>query len=296
MEENQNSGSVKPQNQLGQQAEISASGLEANNTPEAQKQDTNQQEPLLTTQMNEMEVHHHSHIRHRKEWMGYLFEFLMLFLAVTAGFLVENRREHYIEHKRAKQFSKQLLADLRADSSLLAKQNERIKSMYSGYDTLLYMLTQRRNASDKQVLETLLPLSFAFDVPAVTTTYNQMKTSGSLRYIENTHLISQLQSYYDVLLPRSVRIAEASLVYFTDHINSFYLQHIRIQDIDPFNDSLIDKSPQIIGRNQQTDQQLANIMGNYRSLLVIQQVTMNEPALNKIRETIPLLQKEYHLK
>jgi hypothetical protein len=46
-----------------------------------------------------MEVHHHAHTA-RKKWTHYFWEFFMLFLAVTAGFLVENQREHFIEHKR----------------------------------------------------------------------------------------------------------------------------------------------------------------------------------------------------
>ena len=53
-----------------------------------------------------MEVHHHAHNadghRGKKKWTHYLWEFLMLFLAVTLGFFVENQREHYIEHKREK--------------------------------------------------------------------------------------------------------------------------------------------------------------------------------------------------
>ena len=35
-----------------------------------------------------MEVHHHTHHAHEKRnWKSYLWEFLMLFLAVTLGFL-----------------------------------------------------------------------------------------------------------------------------------------------------------------------------------------------------------------
>lgn len=45
-----------------------------------------------------MEVHHHSH--HPKKWKEYFLEFLMLFLAVTLGFLAENYRETYIEHEK----------------------------------------------------------------------------------------------------------------------------------------------------------------------------------------------------
>ena len=49
-----------------------------------------------------MEVHAHSHTD-RKKFTHYLWEFLMLFLAVFCGFLAENYREHIIEHQREKQ-------------------------------------------------------------------------------------------------------------------------------------------------------------------------------------------------
>ena len=48
-----------------------------------------------------MEVHTHTHTA-RKKWTHYFWEFLMLFLAVTLGFFVENQREHLIEHGREK--------------------------------------------------------------------------------------------------------------------------------------------------------------------------------------------------
>ena len=41
-----------------------------------------------------MEVHHHGHTE-RKKWTHYLWEFLMLFLAVFAGFLAENLERAY---------------------------------------------------------------------------------------------------------------------------------------------------------------------------------------------------------
>jgi len=37
-----------------------------------------------------MEVHHHSHAK-RKKWTQYLWEFLMLFVAVFCGFLEEKK-------------------------------------------------------------------------------------------------------------------------------------------------------------------------------------------------------------
>jgi hypothetical protein len=67
-----------------------------------------------------MEVHAHTHTA-RKKWSHYFWEFLMLFLAVTLGFFVENQREHYIEHQREVKFIKSLASDLRAD---IARLNE----------------------------------------------------------------------------------------------------------------------------------------------------------------------------
>ena len=242
-----------------------------------------------------MEVHHHSKEHHPKKLKDYLFEFLMLFLAVTAGFFMENQREHYVEHKREKQFARQLLTDLRMDSVLFERRESQYQSIQKGYDNLNYLLIQKNDATDKEVLEALLPVAYVFDILVTTTTYNQMKSSGALRYIRNWDLTANLQKYYDVLLPRAISLAENSRDYYFDNINPFYLTHFRIQDIDLYEDSLINKNPVILNRTRQTDQSLANIMGGYRSLLKIQAVTMNTPALEKIKELISLLKSEYSL-
>ena len=61
-----------------------------------------------------MEVHHHAHTE-RKKWTHYFWEFLMLFLAITLGFFVENQREHFIEH-REKKYIQNLVHDLARDT------------------------------------------------------------------------------------------------------------------------------------------------------------------------------------
>src|ERR1041385_3358631 len=61
-----------------------------------------------------MEVHAHSHTE-RKKFTHYLWEFLMLFLAVFAGFLAENKREHIVEKNRARQFLQSMLVDVRTN-------------------------------------------------------------------------------------------------------------------------------------------------------------------------------------
>ena len=65
-----------------------------------------------------MEVHAHTHTE-RKKWTHYLWEFLMLFLAVFCGFLAENFREHQVEKNRAAQYMFSLYEDLKTDTTRL---------------------------------------------------------------------------------------------------------------------------------------------------------------------------------
>ena len=51
-----------------------------------------------------MEVAHHPDLHHKpKPWKEYFLEFLMIFLAVSMGFLAESLREHIVEKKREKE-------------------------------------------------------------------------------------------------------------------------------------------------------------------------------------------------
>src|SRR5689334_24372254 len=68
-----------------------------------------------------MEVHHHSNSSIKeKHFRHYLFDFLMLFLAVSAGFFVENIREHYVEKKRARELGASLIKDMQKDTTQLS--------------------------------------------------------------------------------------------------------------------------------------------------------------------------------
>ena len=75
-----------------------------------------------------MEVHQHTHTP-RKKWTHYLWEFLMLFLAVFSGFLAENQREHMVEQEREKQYIISLTYDIKADinhlNTIIENKNKR---------------------------------------------------------------------------------------------------------------------------------------------------------------------------
>src|SRR4029079_18493251 len=88
-----------------------------------------------------MEVHQHTHTE-RKKWHHYFWEFFMLFLAVTLGFLVENQREHFVEHKREIQYIRSYVEDLHTDIKVLDSMIGRCKDRNQMVDSLTYLLDQ----------------------------------------------------------------------------------------------------------------------------------------------------------
>jgi len=93
-----------------------------------------------------MEVHHHVHPAtggahsSRQKWTHYLWEFVMLFLAVFCGFLAENFREHQVEHRREKAYIKSLIKDVELDIISLRHSSGVRKRYINYYDSLVFLL------------------------------------------------------------------------------------------------------------------------------------------------------------
>ena len=146
-----------------------------------------------------MEVHHHSHTP-RKKWTHYFWEFVMLFLAVFAGFLAENQREHYVEHQREKQYMKSMLEDLQIDLQNIAQSQAEKARMVQFADSLTQLYIDgsykentglfylyARNFSTYQNLFIMTDVTLA-----------QLKNSGGLRLIRKPEIVNNLQAYDNV--------------------------------------------------------------------------------------------------
>jgi len=156
-----------------------------------------------------MEVHQHTHTP-RKKWTHYFWEFFMLFLAVTAGFLVENQREHYIEHKREKQFIISLVNDIKADTARI----NRIIVARTERDRKLDTLTALMNSANP-VLHTNDIYFHAVSVARTLTirfvpndgTMQQLKNSGAFRLIRDREVADSIAKY-DVTVRTLLRQGE----------------------------------------------------------------------------------------
>src|SRR6187200_3222108 len=144
-----------------------------------------------------MEVHSHTHTE-RKKWTHYVWEFLMLFLAVTLGFFVENQREHLVEHQREKQFVQSLFNDIKADTANLDRIiNARTKKEYA-LDSLSYLMN-----SDSSKYFTgqiyFYAVSIARTLPYRFVpndgTIQQLKNSGAFKLIRKRVVVDSITKY-----------------------------------------------------------------------------------------------------
>ena len=145
-----------------------------------------------------MEVHHHSHSP-RKKWTHYFWEFLMLFLAVTLGFFVENQREHYVEHLREKKYAQLLYDDLKTDTMTLARTLNEKKFALAKIDSLRTFIDSNTIAENNELtyyFERFLSRNDVFTSQNVT--YTQLMNSGGFRYLRNLDIYKKTADYYNL--------------------------------------------------------------------------------------------------
>ncbi len=141
-----------------------------------------------------MEVQHHKHTHHKK-WTQYIWDFFMLFLAITLGFVVENTREHYVEHKRMKKYLGNVLADVKSNVTQIDSLLKENNSMLLLYDTLLNELLKKPAQLDRYTYAQKIFPVFMRLFKNRKETFEQMIMTGSLRFLDNDRVLNGLVSY-----------------------------------------------------------------------------------------------------
>ncbi len=139
-----------------------------------------------------MEVHHHSH--KPKQWKEYLTEFIMLFLAVSMGFIAENLREKHIEDERSEELMHAFISDVKENQKQLDSLIMNNKRLSYYYDSMVY-----DNGFGKRQID-LIKLSDNLDFKMYRfinkkTIFEQMKSSGALRYIQDKEILKSMLRY-----------------------------------------------------------------------------------------------------
>jgi hypothetical protein len=247
-----------------------------------------------------MEVHHHSHTE-RKKWTHYFWEFLMLFLAVTLGFFVENQREHYIEGKREKEYIRSMIEDLRLDMAGLSADNNERKEAIIMYDSVIKLLNKKdRSQFEQQRIYYLARMGLRLSPFPVLNdrTYEQMKSSGNLRLIHDKEIADKITKYYFNTKEFSVNTDQTLL-----RLQSLIEYEGKVFDGSVFQEMTNIKSfeitqptgnPALITEEKKTLNELSVRIHYVLSILLYSQNFITELE-NEASRLIGTLKKEYHI-
>lgn len=257
-----------------------------------------------------MEVHHHSHSS-RKKWTHYFWEFLMLFLAVFAGFLAENQREHYVEDQRAKTLAKNLYKELYADSLTI---QQKIALRNTKESECAYFINYVKDSSLTTLSDRFYPaFTWAF-LQSATLVFepndgvlNQLRNSGELRYFKS----SELQAAIGKL---SVSIAnlrsrnEKEYSYIEFYLRPFSIKHYDFEWYEELTQhgklTLLDALGQktrrlppgkIVTADKFNRQEAENIAFYYLLMLRGTRQTQYIPYTMVNHQLLEILRKEYHV-
>ena len=144
-----------------------------------------------------MEVHHHPHVpTHSKPWKEYLLEGLMIFVAVTLGYGAENIREHYVETKKAIISAGNLYVDVLEDS---VRYEQTLQNRYfqdSCYKIIKDIYKKEKTIKDIPVFYLTVGSIVQRNFPIMNTiAMDEVKSSGTLKFIEDDKLKVAIQKY-----------------------------------------------------------------------------------------------------
>lgn len=134
-----------------------------------------------------------------KTWKAYIFDFLMIFLAVTLGFMAENLRERYMENKRVRQYAQSLYEDLKIDTAIIQRTYDEEAWIQLKFDSAAMILASNDLSDNNEFIyyvERYLSINDMFSSQDVT--YQQLRSSGNLRYMRNFDLIKGIAEYYNL--------------------------------------------------------------------------------------------------
>ena len=245
-----------------------------------------------------MEVHAHAHTE-RKKWSHYLWEFFMLFLAVTAGFFVENQREHMVEHRREKEFMISLVKDLESDTAQFSRIRVYRLDRLRNIDSAIVFFLDHAGLSVPAAGYTLAAKLFGHvSFFQNSGTLDQLKSSEGLRLIRQRSVVDSIQSYDQQIKRLALRdIYETNfMVEQTKVLQNLFdgRELLRL-----YADTTYDRKPPTPFTPVKIEAQYVNeYLNGLKTFQLLVQLDMDLQTTIKIKAVrlIDLIKKEYHLK
>jgi hypothetical protein len=246
-----------------------------------------------------MEVHAHTHTP-RKKWTHYLWEFLMLFLAVFCGFLAENQREHMVENRREKEYMQSLIEDLETDTAningaiflgeIVRTRNEKLIS---------FLNNDLIKDSVEKLYELNISVGKVVSVEFEDRTSSQLKNGGNMRLIRNKIVADSVRNYWGAVKVMEFinnRLEEMRMKAIDIGAQIFHNKYIKYSD--PNNPTrsdisilpgakLINDDPALLALYSNRCQRVLTVLNNY--------ILNMEETKNEATNLVGLIKKEYHM-
>ena len=248
-----------------------------------------------------MEVHHHPHVE-KKGFKEYFLEFVMIFLAVTLGFIAENIRENIVNRDKEKHYIENIIGDLKTDTAnitlsvhlqnlLLNKMDEVLKIPIEKLDNLSMQDTLYKN---------LVPFyASSWIFVQNNNTVTQLKNAGGFNVFTNQKAVDSISAvyyYYDSW----IKINTDLYIKSNEKTNDIATQLIRLpESILSFDDTThiltpIDNKIVIQHNVILFEQMYSNIRFQKGELIVC--IETEKEYFQKVERLLKLLQSEYDLK
>ncbi len=152
--------------------------------------------------IKDMEVHHHGHVHENKKWREYIFQFIMLLLAVFLGSFAETKREGWVEGNKEHEYIASMVGDIEKDTAEISITYSNIFYQIQMIDSLELLFTHdlRNNITDIVSCYQLAYYLFWYNQAIFNEkTYAQLTNSGNMRIIRRTGAADSIMGYYNAI-------------------------------------------------------------------------------------------------
>jgi hypothetical protein len=244
-----------------------------------------------------MEVHAHTHPKGKK-FKHYFWDFLMLFLAVFAGFLAENQREHIIENKKEKQYIHSIAEDLNSDIYMLDSIVRTRKNMDNLMDSLLYIMNYedpKQHGNEIYYFTRWIPRTYRFY--SNDRTLSQLKNAGNWRLIRNKNVSESLSTYDNLVSTLSMYIEqreESLILILYQSINKLFDNKVFESMLTGLSFTRPLNNPQLLSYDKNALNEFCNQV-HFRKNSNFYFITVAEKLLVAAKKTLSVIENEYHL-
>jgi len=178
-----------------------------------------------------MEIHHHGHVHEQAKWKEYLFQFLMLFLAIFLSFWAENQRERSLEGHKEKEYIESLMTDIDNDYSKSRNISSAISVQVKTIDTLQTLFFDLQYSSRKDsIIRKCYDLSSSILIFYSDffneRTISQLLSSGNMRLIKKQGVADSIMDYHSL-----IKFVEVQKQLYINTVNSCVQSMYDVYDI-----------------------------------------------------------------